>query len=86
MVKLGPVSELTLVDVAHVSRTSSPRAAPVDRVEAGLREGGVDDVRAYGSVREAVEAARRAATEDDLVLVTGSFYTVADARRMLVGG
>jgi dihydrofolate synthase / folylpolyglutamate synthase len=78
---LGP-----LVDVAHVARTSSPRAAPVARVAAGLREGAVDDVRTYDGVDEAVEGAREAATADDLVLVTGSFYTVAEARPMFVGG
>jgi dihydrofolate synthase/folylpolyglutamate synthase len=77
---LGP-----LVDVAHVAKTTSPRAAPTERVENGLRDGGVDDVRTYGSVREAVEGARDAAAEDDLVLVTGSFYTVAEARPMFVG-
>jgi folylpolyglutamate synthase/dihydropteroate synthase len=37
-------------------------------------------VRTFGDVRSAVEAARAAATEGDLILVTGSFYTVGDAR------
>jgi folylpolyglutamate synthase/dihydropteroate synthase len=31
-----------------------------------------------------LEAARDEASEDDLVLVTGSFYTVADARPLFL--
>jgi folylpolyglutamate synthase/dihydropteroate synthase len=36
-------------------------------------------------VAEAVDAARKAASEEDVILVTGSLYTVADARRVVVG-
>ena len=39
----------------------------------------------FDSVAEALEAARKAASEDDLILVTGSLYTVANVRRALVG-
>jgi folylpolyglutamate synthase/dihydropteroate synthase len=35
------------------------------------------------TVDRALAAARAAAGEDDLILVTGSLYTVADARRLL---
>jgi folylpolyglutamate synthase/dihydropteroate synthase len=38
----------------------------------------------FGSVAEAFAAARKAASEEDLILVTGSLYTVADARRVVV--
>lgn len=75
-----------LIDVAHVARTSSPRAAPAERVAEGLRQGGVGDVRTYEGVPHALEGAREAATGDDLLLVTGSFYTVAEARPTFVGG
>ena len=34
----------------------------------------------------AIEAARSAAGREDLILVTGSLYTVADARRALLEG
>jgi folylpolyglutamate synthase/dihydropteroate synthase len=40
-------------------------------------------VEAFGSVAEALQAARDSAGGDDLILVTGSLYTVADARRAL---
>jgi folylpolyglutamate synthase/dihydropteroate synthase len=36
-------------------------------------------------VEESLAAARDAAAGDDLILVTGSLYTVADARRALGG-
>jgi dihydrofolate synthase/folylpolyglutamate synthase len=77
---LGP-----LADVAYAACTSSPRAAPPERVADALREGGTDDVRTFGTVTEALAAAREGAGNDDLILVTGSFYTVADARPLLVG-
>jgi folylpolyglutamate synthase/dihydropteroate synthase len=53
-------------------------------VAAGLRQGGLMDIATFGTVAEAVAAARDAAAEDDLILVTGSFYTVADARPLFV--
>ena len=72
-----------IADAAYATRTSSPRAAPADRVAVALRAGGVDDIRTFDTVAAALGAARADATEDDLVLVTGSFYTVADARPLL---
>ena len=72
---LGP-----LAAAAYVSRNASPRSSPPDRVAAGLAAAGVDDVRAFDSVADAVSAARAAAADGDLILVTGSLYTVADAR------
>jgi folylpolyglutamate synthase/dihydropteroate synthase len=45
----------------------------------------VEDVRRFDTVAAALAAARADAAEDDLVLVTGSFYTVADARPLLAG-
>jgi dihydrofolate synthase/folylpolyglutamate synthase len=69
----------------YVARNSTSRSASPERVEAGLRRGGLADVAAFGTVADAVAAARAAAGEDDLILVTGSFYTVADARPLFVG-
>jgi len=40
-------------------------------------------VSSHDSVAEALDAARAAADENDLICVTGSLYTVADARRAL---
>jgi dihydrofolate synthase/folylpolyglutamate synthase len=72
-----------LTDVGYVSQNSSPRSAGVDRVAEGLRAGGVTDVQTFDTVEGAVQSALAAAGEDDLILVTGSFYTVGDARRAL---
>jgi dihydrofolate synthase/folylpolyglutamate synthase len=73
-----------LADQAFACVNSSSRGAPVDRLAAALTAAGVPDVSSYASVPEAVRAAREVAEEDDLILVTGSFYTVADARPLLV--
>jgi dihydrofolate synthase/folylpolyglutamate synthase len=37
------------------------------------------------SVRDALDLARRAATRDDLILVTGSFYVAGEAKRVVLG-
>jgi dihydrofolate synthase/folylpolyglutamate synthase len=70
---------------AYVARNSTARSASPERVVAGLRAGGVAEVATFDTVAEAVAAARSAAGEDDLLLVTGSFYTVADARPLFLG-
>lgn len=74
-----------LADRAYASPNSSPRSAPPERVASGLVAAGVGEVEAFATVAQAVEAARQAAEEGDLILVTGSFYTVADARPLFVG-
>jgi dihydrofolate synthase / folylpolyglutamate synthase len=74
-----------LADRAYACASTSPRAAPVDRVATALREAGVEDVDSFQTVGAAVAAAMAAADPEDLILVTGSFYTVADARPLFVG-
>ncbi len=69
---------------AYVARNSTARSAAPERVASGLRQGGLADVSTFDTVAQAVAAARDAAGEDDLILVTGSFYTVADARPLFV--
>ena len=70
---------------AFACRYSSSRSAEPRRVADALREAGVPEVQEYDTVEAAVEAARLDAVPDDLILVTGSFYTVADARPLFVG-
>ena len=74
-----------LADRAYACVTSSARAAPAERVASALTKAGTSNVVTFDSVASAVEAAREAADEDDLILVTGSFYTVADARPLFLG-
>jgi dihydrofolate synthase/folylpolyglutamate synthase len=74
-----------LADRGYVTVNTSPRSAPAERVAAALGESGLEELETFGSVKDAVAAARDAAGPEDLILVTGSFYTVADARPLFVG-
>src|SRR6266536_1335582 len=69
-----------LADAAYATRNSSRRSATAEVVETALVAAGVP-AKTYPSVDEALADARVQAQEGDLILVTGSLYTVADARR-----
>jgi dihydrofolate synthase/folylpolyglutamate synthase len=71
-----------LADVAYAARNESERAGEVLPIADAFGAGG-KPVRVHGSVAEALDAARTAAGPADLICVTGSLYTVADARRAL---
>ena len=62
----------------------SPRALPARTVAEAGRALGMDVVE-LSSPSDAVSLAIREAGEDDAVVVCGSLYVVADARRLLVG-
>jgi len=71
-----------LADIAYAARNLSDRSgAPLPIAERFSAEG--KPVEIFDSVASALDAARAAAGETDLILVTGSLYTVADARRAL---
>ena len=68
-----------LADEAYVARNESVRSAdPLDVADALGRP-----AARFGAVAEALAAARAAAAPRDIVLVTGSLFTVADAKRAL---
>jgi dihydrofolate synthase/folylpolyglutamate synthase len=73
-----------LADAGYASAVDSVRALPPETIAAAMTAAGVP-AEAFSTVREALDAAREVASEDDLILVTGSLYTVADARRVLLG-
>jgi dihydrofolate synthase / folylpolyglutamate synthase len=73
-----------LADRVYATRNRSERSADVERTHAAVAALGKDVVD-VPSVPEALEAARGAAGPGDLIVVTGSLYTVADARRALLG-
>jgi dihydrofolate synthase/folylpolyglutamate synthase len=79
----GIVAELApVVSRALVARNSSPRAAAPEIVLGACENAGLDaSVRA--GVEDALDSALAEAREEDLILVTGSLYTVADARRAI---
>ena len=67
--------------IAHVVATapSSPRAQPVEVVAAAVRAHGYD-VSTHEDVDEAIRSAQDLASDEDLVLITGSLYVVGAAR------
>jgi dihydrofolate synthase/folylpolyglutamate synthase len=71
------------VDRAYACASSSPRALPSEELAEACRRAGID-ATPYSTVDEALDAALAAADDEDLILVTGSLYTVADARRRYV--
>jgi dihydrofolate synthase/folylpolyglutamate synthase len=73
-----------IVDVWYAATNDSVRSFPAEHVAARIAAAG-GRVADLGTVAEALAAARDAAAPDDLILVTGSLYTVADARRALGG-
>jgi dihydrofolate synthase/folylpolyglutamate synthase len=81
-----------VVDAVVVTRNTSPRAMPVNELNAlAVDMFGEDRVRAVPNLPDAIELAVALAEEDlELglggvgVLVTGSVVTVADARKLLV--
>jgi dihydrofolate synthase / folylpolyglutamate synthase len=81
----GIAAELARLDPAVLATrhsTAARAAAPHDVAEA-CRRHGLDDVEQFDDVPDALAAAAERAGEEDLILVTGSLYTVADARRAL---
>ena len=62
----------------YFSQPSVPRALPVADLVAAAKELGIEG-NGYENVKEAIAAARAAASKDDFVLVTGSIFLVADA-------
>jgi dihydrofolate synthase / folylpolyglutamate synthase len=79
----GIVAELApLVDVAYAARNASERSGDALAIVERFAAAAVP-VRSFEGVAEALDAARADAAPDDLILVTGSLYTVADARRAL---
>lgn len=72
-----------LADEVFACATRSVRARPATEVAAAFASRGLA-AQAFASVAEALAAARADAAAGDLILVTGSLYTVADARRALL--
>jgi dihydrofolate synthase/folylpolyglutamate synthase len=69
-----------LADAGYATAVDSVRARPADEIAGALIAAGVP-TETFATVAEALVAAQRAASEEDVILVTGSLYTVADARR-----
>lgn len=75
--RLAPIA-----DAAYACASTSVRARPPDEIASAFSTRGVA-TQVFESVGAALAAARRDAVDGDLILVTGSLYTVADARSAL---
>ncbi len=73
-----------LADRAYAAANASPRSRPAEDVARFLVEQELA-TQTFPSVAAALAAAREGAAGNDLILVTGSLYTVADALRALGG-
>jgi dihydrofolate synthase/folylpolyglutamate synthase len=71
-----------LADLGYAAANTSPRSRPSSEIEAAMTGAGLD-VGRFATVESALGAAMEAAGAGDLILVTGSLYTVADARRVI---
>jgi len=71
-----------LADTGYAATTDSVRARPAEEVAASMVAEGLA-AEVFPGLEAALGAARTAAGPQDLILVTGSLYTVADARRAL---
>jgi dihydrofolate synthase/folylpolyglutamate synthase len=71
-----------IADTGYAATTDSVRARAAQEVAASMVAEGLA-AEVFPTVEAALEAARTAAGPEDLILVTGSLYTVADARRAL---
>ncbi len=78
---VGPLAPLA--DAGYATAVDSVRARSPREVADAMAAHGVA-TEPFPSVPDALDAAARAASDGDLILVTGSLYTVADARRALL--
>jgi dihydrofolate synthase/folylpolyglutamate synthase len=69
----------------HLAPLAVPRGLTLADLSARLAAAGVTG-RGHDSVADALAAAKAAAGEDGVVVVFGSFFTVAEARAVLVSG
>ena len=71
-----------LADIAYAAKNASERTSDALPIAERFSAEG-KPVEVFDSIAAALDAARAAADETDLIVVTGSLYTVADARRAL---
>jgi len=78
-----PIADVA--DVVYATRNDSMRSAEPEAVAAAARAAGATDVQVHPNVAAAIAAARAAAAPGDAILITGSLFTVGDAKRALAG-
>lgn len=78
---VGPLAPLAVA--GYAAAVESVRARPPHEVADAMIAHDIP-TETFTTVRDALDAAASAASDGDLILVTGSLYTVADARRALL--
>jgi dihydrofolate synthase / folylpolyglutamate synthase len=78
---VGPLAPLAVA--GYAAAVESVRALPPHEVADAMIAHDIPTEN-FTTVRDALDAAASAASDGDLILVTGSLYTVADARRALL--
>lgn len=66
------------IDRWYIAPAVAARAASVDEMVAALQSAAITDVRCSESISQALQSAMQQASEDDRIVVFGSFYTVAE--------
>lgn len=69
-----------VVSAWYLAGLDLPRGLSSDALAEKLQPCGLANVKAFDSVASAVSAAKKAADEHDIIIVFGSFFTVAQAR------
>lgn len=73
-----------VVDAWYLASLNVPRGLSGHELQAKLAEAGIAHPQAFDSVGEALDSALSAAAPNDLVVVFGSFFTVAEGRKILL--
>jgi len=73
-----------MADLVIATRPASPRAASAEQIGKEIATLGIETLTA-ATVEGALAQAMEQASEEDCILVTGSFYTVAEARASVLG-
>ena len=68
----------------YVCRAHIERAMDQEKLAAKMREQGLA-CNTYPSVEEAIKAAKAAATDEDVIFITGSCFVVGEALSLLNG-
>ena len=73
-----------VVDAWYLASLKVPRGLSGNELQARLADVGIGDAPAFESVGEALKSSLSTAAPNDLVVVFGSFYTVAEGREILL--
>jgi dihydrofolate synthase/folylpolyglutamate synthase len=71
------------LDICYIAQVDAPRCMPSAESFRRIKQYGIESrLEQFDSLEEAYKAACKLATTEDVVVVTGSFYTVAAVRRL----